>query len=167
MRSNASTPFSRLLAALASLLMAALFVGVYSKLAGAADLNIDIDQAELIRLDKPGAEIIIGNPTIADVTVQSSRLLILTGKSIGLTNLIVLDGNGEAVYRKKVHVGSDEINLVTVSRGKSRETYSCSPNCTPALMPGDTVTFFDPLSKSIRSKLGLAQSAAEGTSAQQ
>ncbi len=167
MRSNASSPFSRILGALASLLMAALFVTVYSKLAGAADINVDIDHAELIHLDKPGAEVIIGNPTIADVSVQSGRLLIITGKSIGLTNLIVLDGSGESILQKKVQVGSDEHKLVTLSRGKSRETYSCSPNCSPALLPGDTLTFFDPLSKETRSKLGLAQSSAEGTTSEQ
>ncbi len=167
MRSNATSPSTQIVGALVSLLLAGLFVGVYSRLAGAADINVDIDHAELIRLDKPGAEVIIGNPTIADVSVQSGRLLIITGKSIGLTNLIVLDGSGESIFQKKVHVGSDEKNLVTVSRGKSRESYSCSPNCSPALIPGDTLTFFDPLSKETRSKLGLAQSSAEGTTSQQ
>ena len=167
MRSNVSPRFTRILAFLASFLMAALFVGITSKLAGAADLNVKIDQVELVRLDKPGAEVIIGNPSIADVSVQSGRLLIVTGKSTGLTNLIVLDGNGNLILDKNVYVGSDEKNMVTVSRGKSRETYTCSPNCGPALVPGDSLLFFDTLSKETRAKLGLAQSAAEGTTNQQ
>jgi hypothetical protein len=167
MSSNALPAFSRFLATLLSLLIAALFIGIYSKLASAANLNVNIDQAELVRLEKPGAEVIIGNPSIADVTVQSGRLLIVTGKSTGLTNLIVLDGNGELVMERNVYVSSDSKNLITVNRGKSHETYSCSPNCGPALIPGDAVTFFDPLSKETRAKLGLAQAAAEGTTAQQ
>jgi len=167
MSSNASSPFTRILATLASFLMAALFVSVCSKFASAADLNVKIDQAELVRLDRPGAEVIIGNPSIADVTVQSGRLLIVTGKSAGLTNLIVLDGSGDLVMERNVYVGSDAKNLVTVNRGVSRGSYSCSPNCGPSLIPGDALPFFDPLSKEIRNKLGLAQSAAEGTTTQQ
>ena len=167
MRPNARSSYSRFLFSLLSLLMAALFVGLYSKLANAANLNVNIDQAELVRLEKPGAEVIIGNPSIADVTVQSGRLLIVTGKSTGLTNLIVLDVNGELIMERNVYVNSDSKNLVSVNRGKSHETYSCSPNCGPALIPGDAVTFFDPLSKETRAKLGLAQAAAEGTTAQQ
>lgn len=167
MRPSPSSSISRIAGALASWLMAALFVIIYSSLARAADIKVDIDHAALVRLDQPGAEVIIGNPSIADVTVQSGRLLIVTGKSIGLTNLIVLDGSGEVFLQKKVHVGSDRKKLVTLSRGISRETYSCSPNCSPALVPGDTDTFFDALSKGTRTKLGLAQSSAEGTTSEQ
>ena len=166
MRSKASLPSTRILAALGSLLLAALFVSAYAKLASAANLNVNIDQAELVRLDRPGAEIIIGNPSIADVTVQSGRLLIITGKSTGLTNLIVLDGSGDVIMKKNIFVGADSKNLITVNRGIMHQTYSCSPNCAPALIPGDAIPFFDPLAKEIRNKLGLAQSAAEGTTAQ-
>lgn len=167
MRSNASSPFKRILAALASFLMAALFIGVYSNLAGAADLNIKIDQAELVRLDRPAAEIIIGNPSIADVSVQSGRILVVTGKSTGLTNMIVLDGNGKEIYEKNIVVAVDSKRFVAVNKGTARETYSCSPACGPAPTPGDSIAFFDQTSKEIISKIGLAQSAAEGTSAQQ
>lgn len=166
MRPNASSPFTRIMAALVSFLMAAVFVGVYSKFASAADLNVKIDQAKLVRLDKSGAEVIIGNPSIADVSVQSGRLLILTGKSIGLTNMIVLDGSGNVVLETKIHVGSDGKKLISVNKGAAHETYSCSPSCGPALVPGDAQPFFEPLSKAINVKLGLAQSAAEGTSPQ-
>jgi hypothetical protein len=84
-----------------------------------------------------------------------------------LTNLIVLDGSGDVIMKKNIQVGADSKNLITVNRGKSHQTYSCSPNCGPALIPGDAITFFDPLAKEIRNKLGLAQSAAEGTTTQQ
>ena len=167
MRSNASLPFKRILAALASFLMAALFIGVYSNLAGAADLNIKIDQAELVRLDRPAAEIIIGNPSIADVSVQSGRILVVTGKSTGLTNMIVLDGNGRKIYERSIVVAVDSNRHVAVTKGAERETYSCSPTCGPAPTPGDSVAFFDQTSKAITSKIGLAQSAAEGITPQQ
>ena len=167
MRSNASSNTGSVLGPLASLLMAVLFVGLYAGFARSGELNVEIDQAKLIRLDKPGAEIIIGNPSIADVSVQSSRLLVVTGKSTGLTNLMVLDGRGNLTLSKKIFVSVDTKRLVTVNKGVARQTYSCSPYCGPSLMPGDAETFFEPLAKEIRNKLGLAQSAVEGTTTQQ
>jgi len=164
---NPTSTSQRLLTALASLLLAALFVGLYASIAPAATLNVDIDQATLVKLDKPGAEIIIGNPAIADVAVQSGQLLVVTGKSSGLTNLMVLDGAGILIYDRKVFVSADPKGLVTVSKGVSRETYSCAPKCDPSLTPGDSPEYFEALSKGISNKLGLAQSAVDGTTAQQ
>lgn len=167
MRTNTPSPAARLLAALTSFMLAALFVGLFAGFSRAADLNVGVDQARLVRLEKPGVEVIIGNPSIADVSVQSGRALVLTGKSAGLTNLIVLDGAGQTVLDRKVFVSHDAARLVTVNKGAARETHSCSPACGPALMPGDAITFFDPLAKEIRNKLGLSQSAVEGTTTQQ
>ena len=165
-----SSPVRRIADAIASFLVAVLFVALFAGLSHANELsglNVNVDQATLIRLNAHGSEVIIGNPSIADVSVQSSKLLILTGKSAGLTNLIVLNGSGDEVLNKKVFVSADSNRLVTVSKGARRETYSCSPNCNPALISGDSETYFEALSKEIRNKLSLAQSSAEGTTAQQ
>jgi len=167
MRSNAASKSNPFIGALTSLLMALLFVGLYAGLARSSELNVEIDQATLVRLDKPGTEIIIGNPSIADVAVQNSRLLVVTGKSAGLTNIMVLDGNGRLTLSKKIFVSADTNRLVTVNKGAARQTYACSPDCGPALIPGDAETFFEPLAKGIRNKLGLAQSAVDGTASQQ
>ena len=167
MRIDVSVLHKCSLGALASLLTAVLFIAFCSDAARAVNLNVEIDQSTLIKLDKPGTEIIVGNPAIADVTVQSRKLLVVTGKSAGLTNLLVLDGAGSLIYNKKVFVSSDKDRLVTVSKGVSRETYSCSPQCDPSLTPGDAATYFDPLAKEIRDKIGLTQSALDGTTAQQ
>ena len=167
MRSNASSRYMRIIGAFASFLMAAFLVGLYAGLARADEFTVEIDQAKLIRLDKPGAEVIIGNPSIADVSVQSGRLLAVTGKSAGLTNIMVLDGAGNLTYSKKIFVTADTTRLMTVNKGPARYTYSCTPICAPTLIPGDTEGYFEPLAKEIRNKLGLAQSAVDGTTTQQ
>ena len=167
MISTSSSTSLRLLCALASLLLTALFVGIFANIAPAATLNVLIDQATLVNLDKHGSEVIIGNPAIADVAVQSGDRLVVTGKSSGLTNLMVLDGAGKLIYNNKVFVSADSKALVTVSRGSSRETYSCAPKCDPSLTPGDAEEYFEPLAKGIRNKLGLAQSAVDGSTPQQ
>lgn len=150
-----------------SLFLAILFVGLIVTFAKAGELRARIDQATIIRLDSPGSEVIVGNPSIADVAVQSGRVLVVTGKSVGLTNLIVLNNAGKQIYENKVSVSVDPQHLVTVNKGVGRETYSCSPTCGPALIPGDTATYADELNKAIRAKLGLAQASAEGTATQQ
>ena len=168
--SRRSSPIKKFAGAIASFMMAVLFVALFAGLSRASetkDLIINVDQARLIRLDKHSSEVIIGNPSIADVSVQSSKILVLTGKSAGLTNLIVLDGKGGEVLNRKVFVSADNVRLVTVSKGARRETYTCSPDCNPALMSGDNAKYFEALSKEISNKLNLAQSSAEGTATQQ
>src|SRR6476469_403071 len=54
------------------------------------DVTIYTDQAKILQLTgKPGT-IVVGNPSIADVTVQGDRV-VLMGRSYGVTNIIILD----------------------------------------------------------------------------
>ncbi len=167
--SRRSSPPGKVASSIASFLLAVLFVALFAGLSHASeisDLSVNVDQAKLLRLDEHSAEVIIGNPSIADVSVQSSKVLVLTGKSAGLTNLIVLDNKGNEVLNEKIFVTSDSARLVTLSKGARRETYTCSPDCNPALMSGDYTKYFEALSKEIKNKLSLAQSSAEGTTTQ-
>ena len=59
-----------------SLALAALALS--SQSAQAQDLIVKYDQSQLLRLPRPVAEIIIGNPPIAEVTVPASHLLVVT-----------------------------------------------------------------------------------------
>jgi Flp pilus assembly secretin CpaC len=61
------------------------------------DIIVKYDQSQLLRLKRPAAEIIIGNPSIADVSVQSGNLLVITGKSFGVTNIITLDADRNVI----------------------------------------------------------------------
>ena len=73
--SRRSSPIRKVASAIASFLMAVLFVAISAGLSHAnelSSLNVNVDQARLIRLEKHSSEVIIGNPSIADVSVQSS-----------------------------------------------------------------------------------------------
>ena len=48
-----------------------------------------------MRLPERVATIVIGNPLIADATLQSGGILVLTGKGYGATNLLALDRVGQ------------------------------------------------------------------------
>jgi hypothetical protein len=131
-------------------------------LAGSDDISVLIDQATLVKLDRPAAEIVVGNPSIADVSVQSGKMLVVTGKSYGETNLIVLDADGKMVVNRRLVVQEPRTGFVTVYKGPARFTLDCAPNCTTPLVIGDEPAYFDAISKQIKTKQGISQSSAEG-----
>lgn len=93
------------------------------------ELRIPLDVALPLRLASPAQGVAIGNPSIAGVTVQSDRLLFITGKSYGSTNLLVVGPSGETVLETKITVLADEENAVFLSRGAQMERYDCTPVC--------------------------------------
>ena len=81
----------------------------------AADtVKVELDQARIYRLAAPASTIIIGNPAIADATLQDAQTLIVTGRAYGQTNLIVLDDQGETVTDAQLAVTAASESLVTV-----------------------------------------------------
>src|SRR2546423_921756 len=72
------------------------------------DLIVKYDQSQLLRLPKPAAEVIVGNSSIADVAVQSGNLLVITGKTFGITNIIALDADRNVIQDQRVLVKRDE-----------------------------------------------------------
>ena len=131
--------------------------------AAAADQSIDvvIDRAKVMRISRPANPVIIGNPAIADATIQDSQTLIITGRSFGTTNLIVLDANGQAIADEVVRVSSANDDVVTLYKRAERETLSCTPDCSPTATIGDAQTSFDTVSQQVQSYTGLAEAASK------
>jgi Flp pilus assembly secretin CpaC len=142
------------------LLMAA---AVLPRLAFAAEapLNIVLDQATLMRLPEKVSTIVIGNPLIADVAVQSGGLVVVTGKGYGATNLIVLDRAGTVLMERQVVVRGATDHTMTVYRGAERETHSCTPNCERRITLGDSLGYFTAVSGQTDAR--NAQSSVAGT----
>jgi Flp pilus assembly secretin CpaC len=127
--------------------------------AAAADEPVDvtIDFAKVMKLDKPAHTIIIGNPGIADASVDDETTLILTGKTAGTTNLIVLDENGADVLNTVIRVSSDIQQLTTVFYGKNRQTFSCAPVCEQVISVGDEQTRFEAATQQIQTRQELSK----------
>ena len=119
-----------------------LAVSIGTTRAQADDLVVRFDQSQLLRLPRPVSEIIVGNPSIADVTVQGGNLLVVTGKTFGVTNIIALDGERNVIQDQRVMVERDQHGVVNLHRGTQRQTFSCTPNCAPMLNIGDDAEFF-------------------------
>jgi len=147
-----------------------LLLGISSVEAGAGDLIVRYDQSQLLRLPRRASEIIVGNPSIADVGLQDGNLLVVTGKTFGITNIIALDEEHNVIQDQRVMVERDDRKVVNLHKGSTRFTYACTPNCEPTLTIGDDKTFFDNVKSANSSKTGFSQGAADagtGTNAQQ
>jgi Flp pilus assembly secretin CpaC len=128
--------------------------------APAADVAVILDQAKLIKLPDKVATIVIGNPLIADASLQAGGLMVVTGKGYGTTNLVVLDRTGAVLMEKSILVQGPRANVVVVYRGVERESYSCAPNCERRITLGDSNAYFESTIAQTAARSGLAQGAA-------
>src|SRR3954463_1554141 len=67
-------------------------------------IAVNVDQAKLVRLPGKVATIVVGNPLIADVTLQPGGMIVVTGKGYGATNFIALDRAGEILVDRQIQV---------------------------------------------------------------
>ena len=104
-------------------------------------VSVKVNMARILRISAPANTVIIGNPRVADVTIQDPQTLVLTGKSFGQTNMIVLDSQGNAIADTLVEVVQAQADLVTVYMGSARTTLACAPVCQPTIMLGDDPQF--------------------------
>ena len=131
-----------------SLLVGLMAIGLPMASAPAGDvppdgrLNVAMDEAKLVKLPERVVTIVVGNPLIADASLQPGGLAVLTGKGYGATNFIALDRKGNALFEKIIEVRG-ALNTVVVYKGVNRETYSCAPNCQPMIATGDGQQFFN------------------------
>ncbi|WP_105383950.1 pilus assembly protein N-terminal domain-containing protein [Neorhizobium alkalisoli] len=92
-------------------------------------LRVFMNHARVLRLDRPVSKVIVGNSNVADATVADSTTIVVTGRSFGTTNLVLLDAEGNAIADERVLVSIDEGNTVRVFRQTERSILSCTPNC--------------------------------------
>jgi Flp pilus assembly secretin CpaC len=129
-----------------------------------APITTRLDHATLFKLPDRAATVVIGNPLIADVTVQSG-VAVVTGKGYGVTNVIVLDHSGVVLLEKEIVVTSPSDHVVYVYRGPSRVTYSCNPDCSTRVNIGDDPDTFDKILGETVSRTTQAMSAGANTAA--
>lgn len=148
---------SRSFVFLALLLAAGIVAATPNIAAEGAPISVKVNMARILRISAPAATVIIGNPGVADVTIQDPQTLVLTGKSYGQTNMIVLDDMGNPIADTLIEVVQAQADLVTVYLGAARTTFACSPVCQPTIMLGDDPTF----SSEAMSSSNLVESAAQ------
>lgn len=116
--------------------------GALCAAAHAEQLTVETGTTQPLRLSRPAASVVVGNQNIADVAVADPRLVLLTGKSFGTTNLIVLDANSNVIISTDIVVTTNSATLVTINRGGSSFTYDCTGECRDAPVLGDNPAHF-------------------------
>lgn len=126
-----------------ALVAGALLLPVGGLAAPADDLiAVTVDQAKLVKFPDKIATIVVGNPLIADVTLQPGGIVVVTGKGYGATNVIAMDRAGAVLMDRVIQVEGPTDKVVTVYRGMNRETYSCAANCERRVTLGDAESYF-------------------------
>lgn len=108
----------------------------------AESISVVVDQARLMKLPEKVATIVVGNPLIADVSLQPGGTMVVTGKGYGSTNVMALDHHGTVLLDRMIQVEGPTDKLVTVYRGVERESYSCTPVCQRRITLGDAPNYF-------------------------
>lgn len=122
-----------------AILMAA-FLAMSTAQAANAPVEVGAGQAVLLLLDHPARQIIIGDPTIADITAESPNRVVVFGKRAGATSLLVLDGNHHPVLDVPVVVLAGGVGSVTITYGAGKDVkmgghntvFACGTTCVHA-----------------------------------
>ena len=126
---------------LTALAVAAMLMAPVAAVAESAPVSVKVNMARILRINAPAATVIVGNPGIADVAIQDPQTLVLTGKSYGQTNLIILDAQGNPIADTMIEVVQEQAGLVTVFLGNRRTSLACEPVCQSIIMLGDDSSF--------------------------
>jgi hypothetical protein len=150
--------FKRL--SLAILAIASLSILSSTPSSAATEIVVMADEAKLVSVGGDVATVVVGNPSIADATVQGQNIFI-HGRSFGSTNLIVLDKQGSQIANLGVTVMQGGNSNLTVFRGGGKYSYVCEPQCQVALQIGDKTDFFDSVESETSKKIGIATGLAK------
>lgn len=122
----------------------------------AQPLVVYSDQSQIIDLARPPGTVVIGNPSIADATIQGQKVF-LHGRGFGTTNVIILDEQGEQLVNFEVDVRFGGHNNVSLFKAGALQSYVCVGDCEAIMHPGDEPTFFKDIAlKPNQDKINLA-----------
>jgi Flp pilus assembly secretin CpaC len=118
-------------------IMAFAVMGLFAPMALAGEpLSIKTDSSQLLTVSSEPGTVVIGNPSIADVTMNGKQIFV-HGRAYGETNLLILDSGGNQIANFDITVVENSQNQVTLYRGTAHSTFSCAPNCNATMAVGD------------------------------
>jgi len=126
-------------------------------------LIVYTDHSRILSVARPPGTVIVGNPSIADVTIQGEQVF-LHARSYGTTNVIILDDQGNQLGDYDVIVQTNNANDVYVYRAGAASTYVCAPDCEATLKVGDTPGYFDGVAKQQQKRTSIAMGQKDGES---
>jgi Flp pilus assembly secretin CpaC len=123
--------------------------------AGGQLLTVEVDESQILQLPKAPGAIVIGNPSVADVSIQGQKIFV-HGRGYGQTNLTILDLEGNQMANFSLVGVHSQPTTISVYRGLERSSYSCAPNCEAQVQVGDSQAFMSQTIGQLNAKMGLA-----------
>lgn len=118
--------------AIAAVALLATITGISTTAEADSGIRVLMNEARVLKLARPADTIIIGNPEIADASVQDAKTIILTGKGFGVTNIVIMDTSGNALVDDQIIVSRNEDKTLRIYRQAQVSTLSCTPYCESA-----------------------------------
>ncbi len=126
-----------------------------SAMAGGQVLTVEVDESQILQLPATPGAIVVGNPSIADVSIQGQKIFV-HGRGFGQTNLTILDVEGNQIANFSLIGVHSQPATIAVFRGPERFSYSCAPNCEAQVQVGDNNDFMNGTASQLSTKMGLA-----------
>ena len=147
------------------------FLTPFANVAQATEvLAVESDRSIVLTMPASPGAVIIGNPSIADVSVNADKLFV-HGRAFGQTNLIIMDLQGNEIMHYDLVVRNSAESVVAVygpgdqfkAGGPTRRSYTCLPNCEAQFQIGDEEKFFSTTIGQAQDKLkfGTGNQSAE------
>lgn len=125
-------------------------------------VSVHIDEATAVTLSGQAGQVIVANPSIADVSLTDRRHLMILGRGYGSTSVAVLDGAGRRIFETTINVAPAATGRVSLFRGVEVYNYACSDRCERTPMPGESNTVYQSAAPAYSDYAGRAKTAAGG-----
>ena len=98
--------------------------------AATAGFEVPLDQAIRVPVRGDAVEVVVGSPKYLDVTVIDPSTVLVHGKELGVTNLVIYDAAGRPVFNQQVAVVASNGAQVSLFKGpKESAEYVCGDRC--------------------------------------
>ena len=74
---------------------------------GMRNLTLDVNKSQIIRLPRPARDVLVANPSVADIVLRSADTAFIIGRHVGETNVFFFDGEGRQIDALDLTVAFD------------------------------------------------------------
>lgn len=126
-----------------AIMLAALAVGMGVSAASADDVvSVTWRKAQIMSFGSGVSSIVIGDPSVIDVTVEGSGQIVVFGKVPGETNMIVMGADNSVLFNAPVVVMPEtdrHVSIISVGGNTiSERSWNCLSRCIQVIGPGGT-----------------------------
>lgn len=136
--------------------------------ATAGEFWLTSNEPRTLSLEAPVGSIVVGNPSVADVSVRTNQELVLFGKMPGLTKIYLFDEDGVQSKVLKIRVQSQRSDMVILQAGPTQYTFSCTTRCDQTFAVGDGTNESrgngDTIQQQALTRFDMASKATNGSS---